>query len=579
MTRSLVTVAAAGLAASVFVFTARAEMPRALDLAPPEAVAMIATPSLTQLDTEMKALLNALGVPPMATPMTLFAMMGVSDAVNMEGSAALVVLEADPNADKPKVVALLPVKDYGAMLKSFGATPAGGDNVDSLVIDGENVFTKSLAGGYCAISDDQGAVQGFAGKPGNLATHKANAGKAGMSIADKAEIFVLGNVAAMGPLLDKLQEGLEQGVNEMAQMGGQGADQAKAMSGMMKMVVGNFRRDGRAMVAGFDSTAAGVGFDLAVTFREGSESGKMFGASGGASQLMSRLPGQPFMVAGAIDISHAAVQTYFKSIAEVAKATPAGMGGMLGPAGIASMMDKAKGQAFAVYPNPAGFMGGVLANAVSFISAADPKGIVAAQKDMLRKMADAKDMPIKMTATVTDNETQIDGRGVDGWAVQINPEGNPEAMQALGVLFGPGGMGGYIVASNDGVYQTMSKNSELLKSALNAGKGKSLADDQQIKGVSEKLPGGRFAEGYLGVKSIVDQVAPFVQMFVPVQIQAPADLPPIGGSLSAVDGAMHASTFVPMPVIQFGASTAQQLQNMAPPRQPRGGDQDAKPRF
>lgn len=579
MTRSFVTVAVAGLAASVLAAAARADLPKALDLAPQGAVAVIATPSLAHLNTEATALMNALGLPPMATPEMIFGMMGLQDAVNMDGSAAIVFLEANPEADKPKVVALLPVKDYAAMLKAVGGA-AGGGAVDSVMIDGQSVFTKQAPGGFAVIGDDQAVVEGFEAKPGNIGAHAANVGKAGMAIADRAEIVILGNVAGMGPILDKLQEGIESGMRQMAEAGGPQAQQADAMMGVMKSAVGAFRRDGRGMLAGIDSTAAGVGLDMAVTFKDGSESGRMFATGGGASRLLTRLPAQPFMLAGAVDFSHTAVKTYLTTIANAAKAAP-GVDELVGPGAMAALVDKAKGQSFAIYPNPAGFMGGVLANAVSFIATPDPKGVLAFQKDMLKRMSEAQDMPMKLTTTFTESEAQIEGVAVHGWSVQMDPAGSPEAMQmmqAFSMMFGPSGMSGFLAAANDGVFQTMSKNNELLKAVLAAGPGKSLAEEAELKQVAAKLPQGRFCEGYLGLKPILDQVTPMLAMFVPIQIQTPATLPPIGGALASVDGAFQASAFIPMPVIRFGATTAQQFQNMAPPPG-RQDNQGGRPRF
>jgi len=117
---------------------------------------------------------------------------------------------------------------------------------------------------------------------------------------------------------------------------------------------------------------------------------------------------------------------------------------------------------------------------------------------------------------------------------------------------------------------------------MSADGGAGVASNAAVKQIGEMLPAGRMAEGYLGVKSVVDMVAPLAQMFIPVQIQAPADLPPVGFGAAATDGAVHGSFFVPMPVIKFAMKTAQDVQNMQMQQMQQQEQQDqggGKPRF
>ena len=74
---------------------------------------------------------------------------------------------------------------------------------------------------------------------------------------------------------------------------------------------------------------------------------------------------------------------------------------------------------------------------------------------------------------------------------------------------------------------------------------------------------------------------PIAQMFMGVQIPIPADLPPVGSGVAADDGALRATTFVPVQVLQFAVTAGMQAQQMMGGPGGPGGDAPAeeRPRF
>lgn len=574
-------VAAVCVSAAVLSLTARAGVPGALDKAPTDAVLVIATPSLNQLDKQAGQLLAAMGLPQISTPSQLLQIANLRNGLNMEGSAAVVVLPGDPNgAQEPPIIVLLPVTDYGALLGNFGVKPAGAGALDSLNMAGSDVFAKDVGGGYAALSPTEAVLAAFAGKGGNLEAYKAALGAAGAAVADKAEILAVANVAAMGPYMDAWSAGVKEG---MAAAGGPDPKQMEAASKVMDDLFKTLKRDGRTLALGIDAGATGVAFDMAAMFKEGSETAKTLTGPGAASSLMKRLPDQPYILAAAVDYAHPAARDLISKMTAIGDQM-GGMG-MMGGIDVTKMLGVMTGQATAIYPNPAGPMAGVLANTVTFIASKDPKAVLAQTKQMLQGLGGDK-APAKFTATFTDNEAQVNGVAADGYALALTPGNDPvsmQLMQMMSIFYGPAGMSGYLAATDGGVYQTMSKNQALLKSALDAGKGGSLADDAMIKQVSERLPQGRLAEGYVGIRTILEQAMPFMQMFLPVQIDLPADLPPVAGGVAVDSGALRATGVVPAQVLKLGGTVFQEIQKLSQPGGDMGNDQppqgDGKPRF
>jgi len=147
--------------------------------------------------------------------------------------------------------------------------------------------------------------------------------------------------------------------------------------------------------------------------------------------------------------------------------------------------------------------------------------------------------------------------------------------QAMQFMFGPqGGPGGYLAKGEGGVYRSYSRNSELMNRAIAAGKGgESLNSDPLIKYLQAKLPSTRVAEVYLGPRSLLDLVLPFAAMAgVPIGADKISEkLPPVGLSISAVDGAAQMSVFVPSEVAKTGFALAEAFEQM----QNGGEDGDA----
>jgi hypothetical protein len=128
-----------------------------------------------------------------------------------------------------------------------------------------------------------------------------------------------------------------------------------------------------------------------------------------------------------------------------------------------------------------------------------------------------------------------------------------------------------IAPVESGVVMTMSKNTPLMTTAIEAAKsGKGLADDAQIKEVQSHLPSGRMFEMYLGTKSIMETINGFMGMFGGgAEIKVPAKVSPIGMAAGVEGGGVDFRIFVPTDVIETVAAAIKEAQQMD-----EGGDED-----
>ncbi|TVQ34188.1 MAG: hypothetical protein EA376_00530 [Phycisphaeraceae bacterium] len=562
-------------AAIVALAPARAELPKVLDHVSPDAVAVIATPNLGKLDANASQLTAVMGMPQLVSLRQAMQMVGIRDGVNFDGSMAIVLLDGDMDAPVPPAIAIIPTSNHASLMQGFGATTDGA--ISSFSFNGEQVFATQMAGGYTVMGPVRELVAGYGNQRGHMATHRQTLGRAGIKIAERSDVMMMAAVEALTPAIEGMINNMREGAQMAAAMGAGDPDQMEAGLAAMEGMLTTVKEDGRSIVGGVTTGALGLGFDMGVVFRDGTDSAAMFQRGGRAGTMLARLPGSPFMLAGAVDMQHPMMRAFFKGAMDMQAAQQEALPGVFGALNFNAMMEDMKGQAWALYPNPAGPMAGLLANTIIYTEVGNPKHFVEQTKEMFGKITPGPENP--MQGVFTSGVTEINGHSVDGWELRLD-QTNPMAgqmMMGMNMVFGPGGLNGYLMATDSGVYQTLSKNSQLLRDAIGAGRGASMADHAMIKQIGERMPSGRVAEGYLNLKPILDQVMPFVMMFGMPPLDVPAELPPIGGGLASEDGAMVMSGFVPAQVLKLGASIAEQVQDMAPPGGQGGGG--GRPRF
>jgi hypothetical protein len=328
-------------------------------------------------------------------------------------------------------------------------------------------------------------------------------------------------------------------------------------------------RDSRAIVGGIKTGNTGVSMDFAVNFNEGTQLAKVFSSPAKAGALMGKLPGTAYLLAGAIDLSGPDMKAFIKEFA----AKGADVTKSLGMETSVKRVQATEGASFVMGVPAGGIFGGLLTSTLSYSATKDVPAFIALQKEELTALNGKEQEGFSLETSYKDATSKVEGIDVDEYAVKFKVDPNSDAAeaapQALNAIFGPaGGPSGFIAKADGGVYQTYSKNTELLTSALKAGNGgPALGADQMITQVGAALPANRSGELYLGMKGLLDLIVPAAAMFTGVQIEPdliPASLPPVGLAMANNNGAAHFSVFVPAPVIRtatkIGLTVQQQME-------------------
>jgi len=541
---------------SMLAAPAVAGLPAVLDHVPTNATAVVVVDNINEFDQHFNQFVGAIEMPVMVTPKQVFNQLGIGQNLNMDGSAALVVLSVDIEGEDGDFVFLAPTHDFNGLVGAFNAQDAGG-GIKSFVVENDTIFAKPI-GQWAAMSDDKNTLAGFTGKAGNIGAFQANFGDPGMEMAESSDVFVAINPAHLTPILEEMQREFEE--NAAMLPGGQQMDeQMKMATDLME----GFIRDGSSLGFGINFSAMGVSTSGSMAFKPGTEGHKMFRAGGNSGSIMSSLPNGPFLFAFAMDSSAPmceATMAWFEQSGLMDMNEAAGFGAF----SMNDLHEHMTGMAGAVYPNSAGVMGGLFANMVTFTKSKNPGKLKAALQDKYKAMSmDSQELGMSISTSYNPNESQVGGKSADGYAINFNFGGANGGMpfSPMQMIFGsPTGPAGYIVEANGGLYQSYSRASTMLAPAIS---GKSaITDDRAMTAVGKNLPEGRYAEFYLGVRPILEQVVPFMGMMGIPPIDLPQQMPPVGFGIAARDGGAVGGMFVPAQTIKSAIQIAMSMEGM-----------------
>ncbi|MBX3358653.1 MAG: hypothetical protein KF745_09515 [Phycisphaeraceae bacterium] len=541
--------------------------PPVFDRVPTDALIVVAAPSLDRVNKSMEFLKASIeAAAAMPSPADALKMGGIEKGLDTTKPFAIIGM-ADPadaakkdaaddmdfDDDEPKnFVILVPTSDYKALLSNFGAEPGAAGSIDTVRVpdQDQDVYLKSIGDGYAAMSPTRDILEKFSGKAGNLKAFEAAMGKTCNAISDAADMVFYANIPAIkaqpGPTVsERLQSAME--MSPLGMMGG-GGD----MDGMGQSVDA-FMDQAQAAVIGMKIDALGVSIDSAAQFKEGSDYAKTFSKPGDAGTLIKKLPKQDYLFAFAADLSDPQIKSTLRKWGEMNDADK----GMPNMAGI--QVDDVDGAAFEMGFSPAMLApGAFFSGAVAYLKA-NPDAYLEKFQTAITELNGKTINGFQMATTFGPPKSNpvVNGAAVNAWAVKMTPDEDAddggESAMMMQVLFGPaGGPSGLIAKADGGVIQTMSKNSTLLSAALDAAKGQnSLAADTLMGQVAEKLPTGRFIEGYLGAKTILEMAKiPLAQFVGEIDVEIPDTLPPVGLAAAGNGGAARATVYVPMIVIK-----------------------------
>ena len=536
------------------VATAAVAIPPALDHVAPDVPVVIGVRDLAHLGESMKHWGSVFGnAEAQQGLMVIDSMLGM-DGINAAGSAAG-ALHFEPGDEQPTPVIVIPVSDFGAFVE--GLEGKSGDGVVAIQIMGSTGYAKSLGDGFAAMGPDLDAVTAFDGKAGRLKANETRLGKTAKPAADKADIFVIADVQALRPMLEQGLEQMEQNMSMAAMMGGEAVQaQMDLLTNAAKSVV----NDGRTAFIGMGSDDAGVWLDFASQFNDGSETAKVFADQGNAAPLFKNLPNMDYVAAFAFDTSSPGIRGLMTEAAKLNQ----GMGLGSSMTKLAGLFD---GQATVIGTTPGLFAGGLFSNTVQFSSSKNPAALLSSWKQIMSDMNGKTQQGMTFTTTFEENASKIGDTPLHAYAVSMEVDPNDEnammasmAIQQMTLVFGgEAGPRGYLAQTSKGLYQTMSRNSDLMARVLK-GDGDSMASSASIKSVADHLPEERTVEAYLNIKGVLDMVGPLMSMMGGPSIDnVPESLHPLGMSLSTGAGGMHGRLFLPTDVLDMVAKMKEQF--------------------
>lgn len=561
-----------------------AGLPDAMNRVAPNTAVTVVIPSLDRLDEGVASVIGALEMPMLSTPKQMLAAAGFRNG--LDSTRAVVIMFQSENFEEeaePDVLMLIPTTDFDALVGQFNPVVENGLQAFQTGM-GDMTFARDLGNGYALAGENAELVAAYNAE-GGAAAFETMIGRAGMDVADRSDVYAIVQFDAFRDLIEEgLDAAREQMAEGMAMAAGMGGQDPEAVAEQMEQglaMIESFVDQSQAMVLGADASAMGVGIEMSSNFKEGTEWAGLMQAGGKSEALLASMPAGPYLLAYAADFDNPLMQQLFGKFGAMKMNM---MGGMAAMEGVdpEAMLKNMKGQAIAVYPGPAGIMGGVFSGTVAYTKSDNPNAMRTSLMNAMNAMGNVEagqgEFAMTMQSTFMENAGQINGTNYDSWSMTFNMGGqaNPFMGQFMMMLFGqPDGIKGLMAATDKGVYTTYSPNPARLQDALDG--GASLADDQLTKQVAERLPANRIGEFYLGADSILAQVMPFIQMQLgPMDLGVEGPIPPMGIGLTAGEGSLHGAMYFPMPLIQAGANlgmTFQQMQMM------QDADDDGNPPF
>jgi hypothetical protein len=621
------TIAAACVVVALFAIAplARAQV---LQSVPSDALVVIKFGQLKGTSDKIAAFAKKLGLdqykPEFADPLGSLKKEGkLTNGLDDNGEAAFYISnQPSQKKGEPPVVLLLPVTDYAAFSGNFqGAKTEGDATVIRFGGNNEDSYMVNW-GKYAAIGSTKESV---AKKPDGLTV----AGDAAKELAEKDIVAYANMKVAREKLLSGISQGrtkfmqnFERGMRQAGQPprqrpGAPGAGGAaapnnaaanaqaqqqqmqkympviKALVNRVFDVAEQVVRDADAATYGININGDGIRTTALAEFTAGSPSAQhvsQFKSSN--DSMLVGLPQTKYIMFGGVQInSQHAVQLCDQFSAPIKQQAAA-----LGADGqaITSYMDAIKkgmaaitGQSFG-WVTPTGALGQEALFQMVAVNHGNADQILATQRDIFNSQQAFMDMfqPPAMKGqvktTFTDNAKTIDGVSFNQFQTQFTPppagQRNPQMMQMQQMmtwLYGPGGMNGYTgKIAADEVVAGVGVNDSVLTQLVASAKAKqdTLSAQAGVASVKQQLPQQRFFAGYFQLDQFATTLANYAKMFgMPINLQLPADLPPIGVTASAQGNSLRGDSYVPAQLIQgLVAAGMQAYMQMQGGQQPGG---------
>jgi hypothetical protein len=569
-----------------------------MDQVPSDALVVVKVNHLDQTSTKLGELMQALGVvefaPPMADPLgALQTHGGLTNGLDKTGEGALVLVNGawtnGQDTNKPPIVILLPVSDYKAFVGNTTVTAVDGDISTVRMKDNMDDMYIANWGAYAAISPTK---EYLSKKPDGLKP----TGLAAKQLTERDATIFVNMPAVKSVLLPKLQQTRETILAKVSiamAASGQDAGKSALVTTLVTEALDAAQRlleDTQAVTLSFSFSKTGVNETMLAEFTPDSYMGKLAAQIKGTDgPLLTGLPARKYLFyGGGIQDPQVATQV-FDDIVAPFKQPLAGMGdqGKLIQGAIDSYRDAfttIQASSFGMVA-PSGPVGqGALFQFVG-VYKADAEKLKTAQvkqleaQNELMKAFGAKGAQ-GMTTSVVPNAKTVDGVSFDQIRMKFTMGGNtPEQMQMnqmMNIMYGPGGFSMFTgVVDPKTLLFGSGISDEVYSAALAAIKANAdpLGESDPVKQVDAELPKTRLVAMYIPLDVIVSTAVGYAQQFgMPLPVQLPPNLPPIGISAGSDGTALRVDAHVPTQLVQSLIQAGMQFYLQRGGGQPNGGN-------
>lgn len=495
----------------------------------------------------------------------------IEKGIDTTGEMAIVYLDpkvAGGDEDR-SVIALIPVSDYAAFLTNFEGAKTEDGITEATMGNSPTPSYIASWGKYAAISPTKLIVEKKAEsmlKPAGVSAEQVA----------KQDFVLYANFAKIREtVLPELKANREKLLGDMTKEIDANPDAAKfkplleALANQGLNAAEAFLRDSTAATVGVNITDAGINTTVLAEFApESYLGGVVKSLKNTDASLTTGLPNQKYLFFGGSSLDGATFTKVYDDftgpiVAELEKG-----GDQFAPvkeyaASMRKFMVSGKGGTFGAF-SPTGALGTEAVFQTITILHGDPaamedaiKSMTTAAPGLMKAFGGANPALANMKVTSTPNAKTIDGVSFTAYKTDLgldpeSPEGKQQA-QVMAMIYGPEGQTTNVATVGKDLFAFQGVPDEKVSLSLKALKDgdKSLAGLEQVKSVAAELPKQRFMEFYIPLDEIINTgVNAAGQFGVPVQLQLPPDLAPIGVTGSTDGSALRIDYHVPSSTVQ-----------------------------
>jgi len=557
-----------------------------LKVAPTDSLGVLKVKSLSGMSKKLADLSAKLGVaafnPDLADPLgSMKEKGGLKNGLKDDGEFGVVLLPAaawpkDMEAEgvKPAIVLLFAVTDYSAFLTNFEGAKTDGA-VSEVQFGGETNFVAQW-GDYAAVSPGKDFVtmKGEGVKLNPAAAKELDSKDGGLwaNIPAMKSVFSPQLAANKDKWLAQVEEEIK-GNAETAKY----APAAKALVSQMILAADTFLSDAQGATISLNITDAGMDYSVAAEFGAESYLGKVTsGLKGESSSFTQGIPAGSYLVFGGAAVNGEAVAGLLTDLAgPVMKEVVALEGGADSQKAMDAMIATTKSTKVTTFAMlaPRGALGTESLIQAGYWVKGDSKTFVEAMRlytESYGKVMSGAGGTAMMPFTIDfkPDARELDGVKFDVMTMSTNP--NPKTpeeaqmAQMMGMMYGPGGLTYATGALNDTTAViAMGMPDATLSKFIAAGKAGSddLGAMANVQSTTKQLPGTPAVVMYVALDEFIRTGATYARQFgLPVNLQLPDNLPPIGVGVGTEANTLRVDTHVPTELVQSIVAAFIQMQ-------------------